>query len=41
MSMRLDTFFIVNVLLMVALVAGASYLQKAYDPESAGAAAVV
>ncbi len=34
--MKIDTFFIVNVLLMLALIAGASYLQKAYDPEQHG-----
>jgi len=33
--MKIDTFFIVNAALLVALIAGASYLQKMYDPDQA------
>ena len=33
--MKIDTFFVVNAALLVALIAGASYLQKTYDPDQA------
>ena len=33
--MKIDTFFIVNAVLLVALIAGASYLQKTYDTDKA------